>query len=357
SKKATAILGSGCKQSKMLSAVANSVKRASSHTGAAKRCLSSMVAMDLEFPGTPETSASAPSKLGTQTATLSNGVQVIASQTAGQSSSISVFVGAGSKYESSSDAGSALMLKTMAFKQTTERSDLRICRDLEDVGATPESAAGREHVSYTVSCLPEAVGTALEAVAETVLSPKLANWEVQELKAVANSQIEAATSNPSTVLSELLHAAAYGEESAMGHSFYSPVSKITGDSLKSFREKLYVGSNITLVGVNVGLDELKASAEPLFAGAASGSAAAAAASPYLGGELRMKADSPYTYLALAHEVADPAAAAALKAILDAKLRGSPLSLGARRPPLRPAGLVGLCGVCVPGAAPQALDGL
>lgn len=143
----------------------------------------------------------------------------------------------------------------------------------------------------------------------------------------------------------------------MGHSFYSPVSKITGDSLKSFREKLYVGSNITLVGVNVGLDELKASAEPLFAGAASGSAAAAAASPYLGGELRMKADSPYTYLALAHEVADPAAAAALKAILDAKLRGSPLSAAPFAAAYAGTGLVGLCGVCVPGAAPQALDGL
>jgi len=322
------------------------------------RLLSSLVSMDLEFPGTPEGAKVVPTAFEKKTATLSSGVKVVACETAGQGSSLSLVVGSGSKNESSSEYGSALMLKTLAFKQTTERSDLKITRDLEDVGAFGDSNAGRESISYSVSFPPEAFDVSIEALAETVLCPKMPDWEVQDLKAVANIELDSATSSPSVVLSELVHAAAYGEDSALGHTFYSPVTKINAGVLKGFQAANYVGSNMTLVGINLDLDILVGKAESAFASAPSGNAAPAPASPYVGGEMRVKADSPYTYVGLAYESYCPIGSAVVKAVLDVKLASNRFSTAPFTASYSPeTGLLGVCGVCAPEAASQMIDSM
>jgi len=314
----------------------------------------SVLAMDLELPGIPLSHPISISQPQTKTETLSNGVKIICTETAGQGSSATIFVRAGSRNESLAEYGSAMMLKTMAFHQTTYRSDLKLARDLEDAGASVSASSGREFVSYTAAFPPESLETSLTALSETVLFPKMRSWEVDELKKTNDTEIKAALKSPSNVLSELIHAAAYGEESPLGHNFYSQNANISGDSLLKYHSKTFVGSNLIVVGVNVDFKQFVGQVEKQFSGAPTG-VFVSPPSPYTGGEIRLKADSPYTYLGLAYQVANPEIASVVKAILDLKLKTSSFSTASFSSSYNKTSLVGVCGVCHPARASALLD--
>ena len=76
-----------------------------------------------------------------------------------------------------------VMVVGSAFKHTAASSDLRTQRALDDLGATPAVAAGRESMLFSVACLPECAGAAFASVADTVAAPRFAPWIIKETAA------------------------------------------------------------------------------------------------------------------------------------------------------------------------------
>lgn len=70
------------------------------------------------------------------------------------------------------------MLSTTAFSGTGKRSGLRLVRDLENLGATLNSSADREKITYEISVLKENVEAAVSCLAEAVTSPPKATYVV-----------------------------------------------------------------------------------------------------------------------------------------------------------------------------------
>lgn len=68
----------------------------------------------------------------------------------------------------------------MAFKSTTNRSHLRIVREVEAIGGNVIASASREHMSYTYDALKTYVPQMVELLVDSVRNPAFLDWEVSE---------------------------------------------------------------------------------------------------------------------------------------------------------------------------------
>lgn len=106
----------------------------------------------------------------------------------------------------------------------------------------------------------------------------------------------------------------------------------------------YTAGNMTVVGAGMAHSEIVAEATAFFGDAQAGDVATPA-SPYVGGQAGLKADSPMTHVALAvpgagNGTAEAGAAVVFKALLDAK---APATASAFNLSYSDAGVVGLYG--------------
>lgn len=187
----------------------------------------------------------------------------------------------------------------------------------------------------------------LAAIAETTLTPKLASWEVKDIAAAGVAkELAVVSTDPSVLLSETLHEAAFGVDTPLGGAFYQTPKNVTGESLEGYMGAYYTPSAMTVVGTGVAHADLVSNAEALFGGLSS-AAADVPASPFVGGVSTLKADAPFTHVALAFPSTDAATGAVLKALLGMNTGDMSSSYSVT---YSDTGLVGLMGATEPTAA-------
>lgn len=266
--------------------------------------------LDQEFPGVPALQpASAKPVPATQMTKLSNGLRVASEETYGTMSFFALIVDAGSRYETDANNGVSHLLQHMAFKSTESRSSLRLQRDIEDLGANVIASANREFITYQVEVMRQNLEPAMEILADTILRPKLAAWDLETQHKTIGWELEDYESNQGegsgVVLRELMHAAAYTDSSPLGRPLLMPkrnLGKIGAAEVGSFTSSLYTAPRMVLAGAGVEHGEFASLAETYFGGIPAEGAAAApevGASPYVGGEMRVRADAEFTSVALA----------------------------------------------------------
>lgn len=94
--------------------------------------------------------------------------------------SIGLYINCGSVYETPESSGASHLLERMAFKSTSNRSHLRIVREVEAIGGTVQASASREQMSYTISSLKTYVPEMVELLLDSVRNPVFLDWEVNE---------------------------------------------------------------------------------------------------------------------------------------------------------------------------------
>jgi len=100
------------------------------------------------------------------------------------------------------------------------------------------------------------------------------------------------------LLTEQLHAAAFGGTSPLGRSLFNSPS-FTSDALASHVAERFVPSNMTLVGSGLTHTQLVEAGTALFGTSGSSSLAPTAASPFVGGASILPASADLTHVALA----------------------------------------------------------
>ena len=68
----------------------------------------------------------------------------------------------------------------MAFKSTTNRSHLRLVREVEAIGGCVSASASSEHMCYTYDAFKAYVPEMVEVLIDTVRNPAFFDWEVKE---------------------------------------------------------------------------------------------------------------------------------------------------------------------------------
>ncbi|KAJ0964748.1 hypothetical protein J5N97_025886 [Dioscorea zingiberensis] len=192
----------------------------------------------------------------TKITTLPNGVK-IASETS--------VVDSGSIYETPASFGASHRLERMAFKSTTNRSHLRIVREVEAVGGNVTASASREQMGYTYDALKTYMPEMVEVLIDCVRNPAFLDWEVNEQVASEGEGRDRTANNPQGLLLEALHSAGYS--GALANPLIAPesaINRLNSSILEEFIAENYTASRIVLAASGVDHDELVSIAEPLL---------------------------------------------------------------------------------------------
>lgn len=94
--------------------------------------------------------------------------------------SIGLYIDSGSVYETPGTIGVSHLLEKMAFKTTTNRSHLRLIREIEAIGGSVTASASREQMSYTYDALKTHLPEMVEVLVDSIRNPAFLEWEVKE---------------------------------------------------------------------------------------------------------------------------------------------------------------------------------
>jgi Insulinase (Peptidase family M16) len=223
----------------------------------------------------------------------------VITEDAGTSSTVTLtFPKAGSANETIHEQGAAFLNKQMNFKSGSGVSTIAINRTIEDEGGTPFTLLDRRSATLGFTVAPEKVLGLIPLLATDCSFEK---WDVRDAKNQATTESDIANNSAQIVLTENLHAAAFGPQSPAGRPLYGVAC--TTDALKAFRARAYGlnGAILTATGVK---DHAAfcTEAASLLAESPVGTADPVAAVKYLGGESRVSAPSSgYAHVALAFE--------------------------------------------------------
>lgn len=252
------------------------------------------VSLAEEFPNLPSVVDAKPTALSASAGSL-GALKTVSVAGLGPAAHMSVVVNCGARDEVDGESGVAHYLKRLAFKSTVARSDFKLFRDLEALGAIVDVQSGRESLVYSVTCAPENAAAALECLGESVLTPALADWEAKEIKSIVSEDLAALSANPAALLGEAIHEAAFGFN-GLGASLFATDGLPSMDAAQSFHARHFVAENMVLAGAG-NVDIASIAGETAFGSAASGAAVSRKASVFSAGDVRVRIPGAATTLA------------------------------------------------------------
>ncbi|KAF0692651.1 Aste57867_16290 [Aphanomyces stellatus] len=215
-------------------------------------------------------------------------------------STLGVVFNTGARHESAKDAGISLLAAKMAFRATEARSDLAVFREIEAIGGSISSAAGRDFVQWNITVAPEYVGDAAAILAESLFAPRHADWDINTQKDKVAVDIELFHANAVELLAQGVHAGAFYDNRTLGRSIYAKdnLSKLNKKHLEAFYTENVTAQNLVLVGRNIAHSTLTDVANTYFSTLPTGTKTLTTPAVYVGGEHRTVAASAHAYVAL-----------------------------------------------------------
>ncbi|KAL6845598.1 hypothetical protein ACP4OV_025093 [Aristida adscensionis] len=239
----------------------------------------------------------------TKITTLPNGIKIASETSASPAASVGLYIDCGSIYETSEISGASHLLERMAFKSTTNRSHLRLVREVEAIGGNVSASASRGQMCYTYDAFKAYVPEMVEVLIDSVRNPAFFDWEVKEQLQKIQAEIAELSNNPQGLVLEALHSAGYS--GALAKPLIAPVSavhRLDSNILEEFVAENYTAPRMVLAASGVEHDELVSNAEPLLLDLPAVKRPEEPKSVYVGGDYRCQADSANTHVALAFEV-------------------------------------------------------
>src|SRR5947209_6731564 len=183
---------------------------------------------------------------------LQNGLRVVSSTLPHtRSVSISIFIGAGSRYESDQLAGVSHFLEHMLFKGTTRRPTAReISEEIEGIGGVMNAGTDKELTVYWAKVGDHRFAATLDILADSLLNSLLDPAELEKERQVILEELAMTEDSPADMVNILI------DEVVWPHQ---PLGRDTGgtpDSVKAttredgirYLEQLYVPQN-TVVAI------------------------------------------------------------------------------------------------------------
>ncbi|KAI9703166.1 MAG: Mitochondrial-processing peptidase subunit alpha [Candelina mexicana] len=189
--------------------------------------------------------------------TLSNGVRVATEALPGHFSGIGVYIDAGSRYEGKGLRGVSHIIDRLAFKSTTSRTSDQMLESLESLGGNIQCASSRESLMYQSATFNSAVPTTVALLAETIRYPQVTEEEVQQQLETAEYEIGEIWSKPELILPELVHMAAY-KNNTLGNPLLCPkerLDEINSSVVQRYRETFFQPERMVVAFAGVNHDD------------------------------------------------------------------------------------------------------
>jgi predicted Zn-dependent peptidase len=181
---------------------------------------------------------------------LHGGLRVVTEQMAGtRSASIGVWVGVGSRDETTQLHGCSHFLEHLLFKGTTERSALDISIALDAVGGEFNAFTAKEYTCFHARVLDEDLPLAVDVLGDMITSSVITAEDVEAERDVILDEIAMHDDDPDDVVHNLFAEQAWGSDSPLGRPIAGSVASIealTRAQIARFYRRHYRAANMVV---------------------------------------------------------------------------------------------------------------
>ncbi|XP_075415934.1 mitochondrial-processing peptidase subunit alpha [Tenrec ecaudatus] len=217
------------------------------------------VPLSSPLPGVPKpvfATADGQEKFETKVTTLDNGLRVASQNKFGQFCTVGILINSGSRYEAKYLSGIAHFLEKLAFSSTARfGSKDEILLTLEEHGGICDCQTSRDTTMYAVSADARGLDTVVGLLADVVLQPRLTDEELDMTRMAVQFELEDLNMrpDPEPLLTEMVHEAAFRENTVGLHRFCPPenIAKIDRQALHAYLGAYYRPERMVLAGVGV----------------------------------------------------------------------------------------------------------
>src|SRR5437773_6961381 len=136
--------------------------------------------------------------------TLGNGVRVITEAMPHvRSVSVGIWIGTGSRRETSEKNGISHFIEHMLFKGTTSRSAEDIARSVDSIGGNLDAFTAKELVCFNTKVLDQHLSQAFEVLSDLVLHPMFRDEDIEKEKGVILEEIKMEADSPDYLVHEI----------------------------------------------------------------------------------------------------------------------------------------------------------
>ena len=257
--------------------------------------------------------------------TLESGLRVASHAMPGlQTATIGLFAEVGSRHEPAALNGIAHLFEHMVFKGAGGRSARAISEAIEDVGGDLNACTERDGTSFTASIMAEHLPLAVEILADLLLTPALAEGDLEREKDVVLQELGEARDTPGDIIFDELWSAAFTAQ-PLGRSILgeeASIARITVADLEGWRRDRFRADSMVLAAAGkVEHDQLVALAEARLASLPKGPLAEPQPAVFTGGSCAGRQSSEQAHLTIAFPAPPARAPDYLAARLFADIAG------------------------------------
>src|SRR5450631_1580408 len=192
------------------------------------------------------TSPSSPAR-DIEMTTLANGVRVITEAMPHvRSVSVGVWIGSGSRRESTEQNGISHFIEHMLFKGTTSRSAEDIARSVDALGGNLDAFTAKELVCFNTKVLDQHLSQAFDVLADLVLHPSFRDEDIEKEKGVILEEIKMEEDSPDYLVHEIF-SANFWKDHALGKPILGTpqsVRRFDSTMVRDFYNAVYAPSNV-----------------------------------------------------------------------------------------------------------------
>jgi len=224
-----------------------------------------------------------------------------------ETTSIGVWVEAGTRHEPAAVNGVSHLLEHMAFKGTERRSARDIAEEMDAVGGHLNAYTARDHTAYYAKVLKEDVALALDIVADILQHSTMDAEELAREQTVVVQEIAQAIDTPDDIIFDHFQAAAFPDQ-PLGRPVLGSeklVRAMTRDTVLDYMRSHYSASNMVLSAAGrVDHDQLVEAADKAFSALPAHRRSRTKPARYVGGEYREERDIEQVNLLLGFQGID-----------------------------------------------------
>lgn len=177
----------------------------------------------------------------TEVTTLPNGLRVASEGSHGETATIGVWIGAGSRYETAQNNGAAHFLEHMAFKGTAKRTQQQLELEIENMGGHLNAYTSREQTVYYAKVFKKDVPRAVDILSDILQNSKLDEAAIERERDVILREMEEVNKQPEEVIFDRLHETAY-MGNGLGRTILGPIENVRGSQRLDGTGSVYVVS-------------------------------------------------------------------------------------------------------------------
>ncbi|KAF7185999.1 Mitochondrial-processing peptidase subunit beta [Pseudocercospora fuligena] len=187
----------------------------------------------------------------TESTTLSNGFTIATEYSPyAQTSTVGVWIDAGSRAETDKTNGTAHFLEHLAFKGTQKRSQSQLELEIENMGGHLNAYTSRENTVYYAKSFNSDVPQSVDILADILQNSKLENSAIERERDVILREQEEVDKQLEEVVFDHLHATAF-QNQPLGRTILGPkenILSISRDDLTNYIKTNYTADRMVLVG-------------------------------------------------------------------------------------------------------------